>query len=238
MVGSQAELSCRLSPPQNAQLMQVGWFRDRHSQMIYLYEDGEEHSGEGIQNYMNRTVFLKDALEEGKITLQIYNVTVFDGGQYHCFFKDGHTYEEGIVDLRVAAVGLGVQINVQVLDTEGFVVECTSEGWFPQAQMAWTDSSGNVIPHSSKSYSHDGAGLLHLQMTILLKNSTHGPVTCCFYNPVTGQEKRAGIVISGECLWLGFIKEELSHKISCPSSMWPTKEKIKWNNKCEAVYKR
>ncbi|EHH49895.1 hypothetical protein EGM_00629, partial [Macaca fascicularis] len=102
MVGSQAELSCQLSPPQNAQLMQVGWFRDRHSQMIYLYEDGEEHSGEGIQNYMNRTVFLKDALEGGKITFQIYNVTVFDGGQYHCFFKDGHTYEEGIVDLRVA----------------------------------------------------------------------------------------------------------------------------------------
>lgn len=128
-----------------------------------------------------------------------------------------------------------MQINVQVLDTEGFVVECTSEGWFPQAQMAWRDSSGNVIPHSSKSYSQDRAGLLHLQMTILLKNSTHGPVTCCFYNPVTGQEKRAGIVISGECLWLGFIKEELSHKISCPSSMWPTKEKIKWNNKCETV---
>ncbi|KAL4685663.1 hypothetical protein H8959_001260 [Pygathrix nigripes] len=195
MVGSQAELSCWLSPPQNAQLMQVGWFRDRHSQMIYLYEDGEEHSGEGIQNYMNRTVFLKDALEEGKITLQIYNVTVFDGGQYHCFFKDGHTYEEGIVDLRVAAVGLDVQINVQVLNTEGFVVECTSGGWFPQAQMAWKDSSGNVIPHSSKSYSQDGAGLLHLKMTILLKNNTHGPVTCCFYNPVTGQEKRAGIVI-------------------------------------------
>nr|XP_011762408.1 selection and upkeep of intraepithelial T-cells protein 1-like isoform X4 [Macaca nemestrina]XP_011762409.1 selection and upkeep of intraepithelial T-cells protein 1-like isoform X4 [Macaca nemestrina]XP_011762410.1 selection and upkeep of intraepithelial T-cells protein 1-like isoform X4 [Macaca nemestrina] len=215
MVGSQAELSCQLSPPQNAQLMQVGWFRDRHSQMIYLYEDGEEHSGEGIQNYMNRTVFLKDALEEGKITLQIYNVTVFHGGQYHCFFKDGHTYEEGIVDLRVAAVGLDVQINVQILGTEGFVVECTSGGWFPQAQMAWRDSSGNVIPHSSKSYSQDGAGLLHLKMTILLKNSTHGPVTCCFYNPVTGREKRAGIVIS-DILFKSEYMSLMSHKISYP----------------------
>ncbi|XP_059741125.1 selection and upkeep of intraepithelial T-cells protein 9-like [Bos taurus] len=75
------------------------------------------------------------------------------------------------------------------------MLECNSGGWFPSPQVEWRDSRGNVIPHSSKSSSVDGAGLLHLKMSVLLKNSTHSPVTCCVCNPVTGQEKRAGVIL-------------------------------------------
>ncbi|ELW67061.1 Selection and upkeep of intraepithelial T-cells protein 7 [Tupaia chinensis] len=195
MVGKEAEFSCQLSPPQSAQRMKVGWFRDHHSQLVYLYEEGKEHSGESSQDYMNRTVFLKDALGEGKVTLRIYNVSVFDGGQYHCFFKADDAYEEAIMDLRVAALGSEIQINIEVPKTGGFIVECNSGGWFPQAQMEWKDIRGNVIPHLLKSSSQDRAGLLYLKMSVLLENNTHGPVTCCFYNPVNDQEKRASIVI-------------------------------------------
>ncbi|XP_058426764.1 putative selection and upkeep of intraepithelial T-cells protein 1 homolog [Marmota monax] len=195
-VGAQTEFSCQLWPPQNALHMEVGWFRNQSSPLVYLPANEEERSGESTQNSANPTLFLKDALEEGKISLRIYNISIFDGGLYHCFFRDGDTYEEATVDLRVAAIGTDIQISVQVSDTEGLLVECDSGGWFPQAEMTWRDSSGNTIPHSSKYYSQDGTGLLHLKMSVLLKNSTHGPVTCCFYNPATGQEKRAGIVIS------------------------------------------
>uniref|UniRef100_A0A8D2CVG9 Ig-like domain-containing protein n=1 Tax=Sciurus vulgaris TaxID=55149 RepID=A0A8D2CVG9_SCIVU len=198
-VGTQAEFSCQLSPPQSALHMKVGWFRNQSSQLVYLHENGKEHSRESSRNYVNHTLFLKDALGEGKISLRIYNISIFDGGLYHCFFEDGDTYEEATVDLRVA--GTDIQINVQVLDTEGLLVVCDSGGWFPQAEMTWRDSQGRTIPHSSKYYSQDGAGLLHLKMSVLLKNSTSGPVTCCFYNPDTGQKKRAGIVIPGKSLW-------------------------------------
>nr|XP_020725339.1 selection and upkeep of intraepithelial T-cells protein 9-like isoform X2 [Odocoileus virginianus texanus] len=94
-----------------------------------------------------------------------------------------------------SALGLDVQINVHVPDTKGLMLECNSGGWFPSPQMEWRDSRGNVIPYSSKSSSVDGAGLLHLKMSVLLKNSTHSPVTCCICNPVTGQEKRAGVIL-------------------------------------------
>lgn len=106
------------------------------------------------------------------------------------------------------AVGLDIQINVQVPDTKGLIVECNSGGWYPQPQMKWTDSRENVIPASSKIFSEDGAGLLHLKTSVLLKNSTFGPITCCFHNRVTGQEKRASIILPGEYLWFGFSKEE------------------------------
>ncbi|XP_045714129.1 putative selection and upkeep of intraepithelial T-cells protein 1 homolog [Phyllostomus hastatus] len=189
MVGEHAELSCQLSPPQSADHMQVGWYQD-HYQPVSIYKKEDD-----IQNYENHTVILKEALGEGKMTLRIYKVTVSDGGQYHCFFKDGDTTEEATVELKVAAVGLDIQINVQVSDTKELMVECNSGGWFPQVHVEWRDSRGNVIPASSKIFSEDRDGLLHLKMSILLQNNTHGPVTCCLRNPVTGQEKRAGIVL-------------------------------------------
>ncbi|KAM5322703.1 putative selection and upkeep of intraepithelial T-cells protein 1 homolog isoform 2-T2 [Glossophaga mutica] len=194
MVGEHAELSCQLSPPQSADHMQVGWYRD-HYQPVSIHKKEDEVSGKNIQNYENHTVILKEALGEGKMTLRIYKVNIFDGGQYHCFFKDGDTTEEATVDLKVAAVGLEIQINVQVSDTKELMVECNSRGWFPQVRMEWRDSRGNVIPASSKIFSEDREGLLHLKMSVLLQNSTHGPVICCLHNPVTGQEKRAGIVL-------------------------------------------
>uniref|UniRef100_A0A8D2HTT2 Ig-like domain-containing protein n=1 Tax=Urocitellus parryii TaxID=9999 RepID=A0A8D2HTT2_UROPR len=202
-VGAQTEFSCQLWPPQNARHMEVGWFRNQSSRLVYLPANEEERSGESTQNSANPMLFLKDALEEGKISLRIYNISIFDGGLYHCFFRDGDTYEEATVDLRVAGKTRETSSPVLFLlniPVAGLLVECDSGGWFPQAEMTWRDSSGNTIPHSSKYYSRDETGLLHLKMSVLLKNSTHGPVTCCFYNPATGQEKRAGIVISGELL--------------------------------------
>ncbi|XP_066228263.1 selection and upkeep of intraepithelial T-cells protein 1-like [Saccopteryx leptura] len=194
MVGGHAELGCQLSPPQSAEHMQVGWYRD-HYQLVSVYKKEKELSEKSAQNYMNRTVFLKDALKEGRMTLRIHNISVSDEGKYHCFFKDGGTSEEASMDLKVAALGLDIQINVQVLDKKGLMVQCNSEGWFPQPRMQWRDSRGNIIPASSKIFSLDGAGLLHLNMSVLLEDNSHGSVTCCLLNPVTGQEKRAGIAL-------------------------------------------
>ena len=69
--------------------MEVGWFHEHYSQLVYLHKDGEEASGKSTYNYVNHTVLLKDTLGEGKVTLRIHNISALDGGQYHCFFKDG-----------------------------------------------------------------------------------------------------------------------------------------------------
>lgn len=79
--GGCAELSCQLSPPECR--------AHADGQPVYLYKDGEEVSGKSTYNNVNRTVLLKDTLGEGKVTLRIRNISVLDGGQYYCFFKDG-----------------------------------------------------------------------------------------------------------------------------------------------------
>lgn len=107
LVGEHTELSCQLSPPQSAEHMQVGWYRD-HYQPISIYKKEKKHSGKSTQNYTNHTVLLKDALGEGKMTLRIHNASVIDEGKYHCFFKDGDISEEAVMDLKVAGKGRGV----------------------------------------------------------------------------------------------------------------------------------
>lgn len=96
------------------------------------------------------------------------------------------------------AVGLEIQISVQVSDTNGFLLECASGGWFPQPTMQLRDSGRQIIPHPSKIYSEDKTGLFHSKMSILLKNSTQNHVICCFHNSLTGQEKKASIFLSGK----------------------------------------
>ncbi|CAK6441166.1 unnamed protein product [Pipistrellus nathusii] len=99
--GGIVELSCQLSPPQNAEHMEIRWFRDRYTQPVYLYNNGKDLHVETISRYVERTELRKEAIREGKVTLRILNVTVDDHGEYHCFFKDGDFDEEAITDVKV-----------------------------------------------------------------------------------------------------------------------------------------
>ncbi|XP_036302452.1 selection and upkeep of intraepithelial T-cells protein 1-like isoform X4 [Pipistrellus kuhlii] len=194
--GGIVELSCQLSPPQNAEHMEIRWFRDRYTQPVYLYNNGKDLHVETISRYVERTELRKEAIREGKVTLRIHNVSVDDHGEYHCFFKDGDFDEEAITDVKVTATSLGIQILVHPPNTKGLLVECSTGGWFPQPQMEWRDSRGEIILPTSISHSQDTHKLFNMKMTLLLKQSSHKNVTCCLRNPVTGQEERTSIVLS------------------------------------------
>ncbi|XP_027792820.2 selection and upkeep of intraepithelial T-cells protein 8-like [Marmota flaviventris] len=206
-VGGQAALSCQLSPPQSAEHMEVHWFRGDNSQLVYLYRGGHEVNGEAAPEYVNCTEFVKEAMGEGKVTLKIHNVSISDDGPYRCLFKDTDFSDMASMNLSVAALGLETQIHVQVPTSDGLVVECNSGGWFPQPQMEWRDSRGEVVPHSSKSYSQDGARLFHMKMT-LLRNFSDCNITCYVHNPVIGEEKQTSIILANDL----FDKEHLTKK--------------------------
>ncbi|XP_046274789.2 selection and upkeep of intraepithelial T-cells protein 7 isoform X3 [Marmota monax] len=195
-VEGQAALSCQLSPLQSAEHMEVRWFKGDNSQLVYLYRGGgHEVNGEAAPEYVNRTEFVKEAMGEGKVTLKIHNVSISDGGPYRCSFKDTDFSDAAGMNLSVAALGLETQIHVQVPVSDGLEVECNSGGWFPQPQMEWRNSRGEVVPHSSKSYSQDGARLFHMKMTLLLRNRSES-IMCYVCNPVTGEEKRTSIILA------------------------------------------
>ncbi|CAH6790673.1 unknown_gene_17328 [Phodopus roborovskii] len=113
------------------------------------------------------------------------------------------------------AMSLDLQINIRVPDAEGILVECTSGGLIPPAEMTWRDNKGNIIPHSSKFDSQDSTGLLYLKSSILLKNRTDGPVTCSIYNATTNQEKKKSIVLP-DVLFKPEYMSLMSNRLSFP----------------------
>ena len=100
-LGGVVELSCQLSPPKSAEHMEIRWFRDRYTQPVHLYRNGRDLYRETISRYVERTELLKGAIREGKVTLRIFNVSVDDHGQYHCYFRDGDFYDEAIEEVKV-----------------------------------------------------------------------------------------------------------------------------------------
>ncbi|XP_047410601.1 putative selection and upkeep of intraepithelial T-cells protein 1 homolog isoform X3 [Sciurus carolinensis] len=197
-LGGQVELSCQLSPPQSAQHMEIRWFRNRYMQPVYLYKEGKDLYGETTSRYVERTELLKDAIGEGKVTLRIFNVSVDDDGQYHCFFRNGDFSEEDITEVKVTATSSDIQIFMHPPNTNGLIMDCQSGGWFPQPQMEWRDSRGEVLLPTSKSHSQDRDKLFNMKMTLLLSDSHPGTVTCYLRNSLTGQEERTSFVLTDQ----------------------------------------
>ncbi|XP_049992392.1 selection and upkeep of intraepithelial T-cells protein 2-like [Alexandromys fortis] len=209
-LGGTLELSCQLSPPQDAQHMEIRWFRNRYTQPVHLYRDGKDLHRETISKYVERTELLKGGIGEGKVTLRIFNVTVDDDGPYRCVFKNGEFYEEHITEVNVTVTSSDIQILLHPPNTKGVILECHSGGWFPLPLMEWRDSKGEVIPETSKSHSRDGNKLFNMTMALLINTNSHWNVTCYLQNRLTQQEESINIVLSGElfswqCVWVGIL---------------------------------
>uniref|UniRef100_A0A8I6AL13 Ig-like domain-containing protein n=2 Tax=Rattus norvegicus TaxID=10116 RepID=A0A8I6AL13_RAT len=194
-LGGNLELSCQLSPPQQAKHMEIRWFRNRYTEPIYLYRNGKDLLGETISKYVERTELVKDDIGRGRVTLRIFKVTADDDGSYHCFFKDDKFYEEHIILVNVVATSSDIQILMHAPNTKGVMLECHSRGWFPEPHMEWRDSNGVLIPATSKSHSQDENKIFTMKTSLLIEAKSHWNVTCYIQNPVTHQEESISVVL-------------------------------------------
>ncbi|XP_045659926.1 butyrophilin subfamily 1 member A1-like isoform X3 [Ursus americanus] len=103
VLGENVELPCHLSLNISAKDMELRWYRDQPSQVVHLHKNGTDLKEEQMREYQGRTTFLSARLDQGKATVKIHNVTVFDNGTFHCNFKDGTVSAEARLLLTVAA---------------------------------------------------------------------------------------------------------------------------------------
>ncbi|XP_031234076.1 selection and upkeep of intraepithelial T-cells protein 2-like isoform X2 [Mastomys coucha] len=197
-LGGKLELTCELSPPQQAKHMEIRWFRDRYTEPVYLYRTGKDLLGEIISKYVERTELLKDDIENGKVTLRISNVTAADDGPYRCFFKHDNFYEEHITVVKVIATSSDIHILMHPPNIKGVMLECHSKGWFPKPHMEWRDSKGNFIQATSESHLQDNNKIFTMKMALLIKANSHWNVTCFIQNLITHQEESISIVLPGK----------------------------------------
>lgn len=112
-VGGQAELSCQVTPPRSVEYMEVRWFREDKSKLIYRYRGGHGVNGEAALEYVKRTELVKEDIENGKVALRIHNISILDDGPYQCSFNDTDFSDAAFMKLSVAGKLL-VKHTIQV----------------------------------------------------------------------------------------------------------------------------
>uniref|UniRef100_A0A7N8WN63 Ig-like domain-containing protein n=1 Tax=Mastacembelus armatus TaxID=205130 RepID=A0A7N8WN63_9TELE len=164
-------LPCWLNPPQNAEDLEVRWYRDGHFDTpIMLYQKRLSDTSKEA-SYVGRVSFgLKDAesggLKAGDVSLKLLNVTVSDEGVYNCYISSDQGYDKATVSLHVTG-----ECHTTQKKENAVSVSCESTGWYPQPWLCWSDQKQNLTSNSLK-YSKDSSGLVSVHSSLLVSSSS------------------------------------------------------------------
>lgn len=101
-VGEAVEFPCRLSSYQDAEHMEIRWFRAQVSNVVYLYQEPQGRSSLQMAQFRNRTLFEAYDIAEGSVNLHILNLLPSDEGRYGCRFLSHNFSGEATWELEVA----------------------------------------------------------------------------------------------------------------------------------------
>ncbi|KAK7910059.1 hypothetical protein WMY93_014743 [Mugilogobius chulae] len=169
-VGDDVVLPCFFQPPRDAAPLTLEWTRpDLDPRFVFVWRLYEELTELKHKQFVDRAFLFLDELKNGNISLKLTNVTPKDSGFYRCFIPAQG--QETSVKLIVGSSS-SVQMSVAAVDQwrAEVVLQCVSEGWFPEPELWWRDSDGELL-----SVEHTGSlsdGLYAVRSTVNVKKSS------------------------------------------------------------------
>ncbi|KAM4611577.1 butyrophilin subfamily 2 member A2-like [Polymixia lowei] len=192
-LGSTATLPCSLNPPENAESLEVRWYRgDQFYTPVLSYRERQFEYGYQQAEYVGRTSFgltsaRSDGLKASDVTLNLANVTLRDTGEYTCYVSSDTGFDKAAVSLIVTQKGTSPLLSVAWTEDLLVNVSCESEGWHPNPRLRWSDQTKTLAPKILV-YSNDISGLVSVQSWLLLSSTS--TVTC--FVGLSGEEDWEG----------------------------------------------
>ena len=95
-------------------------------------------------------------------------------------------------------MGTVPKVYIKGPEDGGLRVVCMTSGWYPEPRVHWRDSRGENLPAFSETHTKDAGGLFSTEISLVVRDSSVGNVTCSTFNPILGQKKATPIFIPGE----------------------------------------
>ncbi|XP_004693724.1 PREDICTED: butyrophilin-like protein 9 [Condylura cristata] len=195
-VGEEVEFPCHLSPYQDAEHMEIRWFRSRASEVVHLYQQRQELLGQQLAQFQNRTKLIIDDIAEGSVILQLHSVIPADEGAYGCLFLSSDFFGEAVWELEVTGLGEDPHISLEGFKEGGIQLRCRSNGWYPKPKAQWKNHQGQCLPPETEAIIPDSRGLFNLETSVIIQRGTHSNVSCSIQNPLLDQKKEFVIQIA------------------------------------------
>ncbi|XP_051756031.1 butyrophilin subfamily 2 member A1-like isoform X3 [Ctenopharyngodon idella] len=149
-VGSTVTVPCWITPPENAEALEIRWYRhDQFSNPVLFYQHGKIQDVQE-ESYRNRTSLTlwsdqSGGLKDGDVSLRLEKLTVQDEGVFHCYVSGESTYGSEEIVLKVTAVGSAPVLFPQPLDDGRVNFSCRSSGWYPEPNVTWMSDERTVL---------------------------------------------------------------------------------------------
>uniref|UniRef100_A0A3Q4GGV8 Ig-like domain-containing protein n=1 Tax=Neolamprologus brichardi TaxID=32507 RepID=A0A3Q4GGV8_NEOBR len=175
MIGDDIILPCHLEPAVDAVDLTVDWSRtDLKPRSVYVRREGVELLTEQNSLYTGRTSLSVNKLQCGDVSLKLSTVQLSDAGTYKCLVPKFNA--ETVVTLAVGSVSSPV-IELTNVKNE-MVLECKSNGWYPEPQMLWVDSEGKPISVEPTKNVRGSDGLYTVSSKVTVEKGQSYSFTC------------------------------------------------------------
>uniref|UniRef100_A0A673VX06 Ig-like domain-containing protein n=1 Tax=Salmo trutta TaxID=8032 RepID=A0A673VX06_SALTR len=184
--GHDVILPCHLSPLTSAVDMEIRWFKEgEFANPLYLYDGGKVTERKG---YEGRVSVFTQELEKGNISLLLNNVMASERGSYKCQASYLDWIQELPVVLQVKQQGSVPRISMRKHHRVFIQLSCSSENWYPEPDMLWTDSSGKEITsaETERPKQKEGGVLYSITSHMRIRNDQLEGVTCVVMSEYQG----------------------------------------------------
>ncbi|XP_065417846.1 butyrophilin subfamily 1 member A1-like isoform X5 [Chrysemys picta bellii] len=198
-VGTDVILPCQLSARTDAKQMEVRWHSSEIPGLTHHYVNGQDAPQKQNSHYRGRTELFKEELPNGNVSLLLKKVQVADGGSYVCFVGNKLNYLEGLVELKVGAVGTGPTISVHRSQDQAVTLTCSSEEWYPEPAILWTDRHGQR-QNSTMSSVKDVQGLHNIHSHVDVKDNKNQVLVCQLQSNFWDQTRQSALQLSSKAI--------------------------------------
>ncbi|XP_037615106.1 butyrophilin subfamily 3 member A2-like [Sebastes umbrosus] len=200
LVGDDIILPCHLEPAVDVAAMTLEWTRpDLNSIAVFAWRAGQDLVHVKDPSYTGRTSLFTDGLKNGNISLKLSKVKLSDEGRYQCYVPD--LDKESLVELVVASGSVSSPvITLAGIDeaTRGVMLDCRSEGWYPEPEVLWLDGEGNLLSAGPPETVRGPDDLYTVSSRVTVEKRHSNSFTCRVQQKNTNQTRETHFSISND----------------------------------------